>query len=163
MACLDVGVSVSSLHKEIELSSLGDPFFDCSWFSLPSKVNWVVTQCLHWNCLATTMPDGGSYRATFANPVLSACIQTNSLVLCRQNDESVLNWDIQSRITRTQMPLDGTCDDVRLTRIFHPFLLRRPKSFRGCVMFRSRAPQRSCGRLNVYKTRLRSRASHALP
>ena len=24
-----------------------------------------------------------------------------------------------------------------LTRIFHPFLLRRPKSFRGCVMFRS--------------------------
>jgi hypothetical protein len=24
-----------------------------------------------------------------------------------------------------------------LARIFHPFLLRRPKSFRDCVMFRS--------------------------
>ncbi|MEO2048610.1 MAG: hypothetical protein ABGX16_18805, partial [Pirellulales bacterium] len=36
-----------------------------------------------------------------------------------------------------------------LARIFHPFLLRRPKSFRGCVMFRPRAPRRSCGRLKV--------------
>ena len=43
-----------------------------------------------------------------------------------------------------------------LARIFHPFLLRRPKSFRGCVMFRPAI-------LNVYKTRLRSQASHALP
>ncbi|MEO2047975.1 MAG: PAS domain S-box protein [Pirellulales bacterium] len=43
-----------------------------------------------------------------------------------------------------------------LARKFHPFLLRRPKSFRGCAMFRSAI-------LNVYKTRLRSRTSHALP
>jgi hypothetical protein len=33
------------------------------------------------------------------------------------------------------LQLHGPIDVGALTRIFHPFLLRRPKSFRGCVMF----------------------------
>ncbi len=41
------------------------------------------------------------------------------------------------------------CEQCGLARIFHPFLLLRPKSFRGCVMFRSailNVYQHDCGR-----------------
>jgi hypothetical protein len=72
-------------------------------------------------------------------------------------DFALLSTALMTDPRMTGVPRVSAVPEITaLARIFHPFLLRRPKSFHGCVMFRSTI-------LNVYKTRLRSRTSHALP